>query len=86
MEALDSIKGSYAWRSVLHGREALRKGARWRVGNGEDINIWGEAWLPSVLTPQVNNPMGIDFLEIKVSSLINPHTQNWDMDLLQAMF
>lgn len=86
LEALDSIKGSYAWRSVLHGREALRKGARWRVGNGEDISIWGEAWLPSILTPQVNNPMGIDFLKIKVSSLINPHTQNWDMDLLQAMF
>ena len=86
MEASDSINGSYAWRSILHGREILRKGAWWRVGNGEDISIWGEAWLPSISIPRVNNPMGIDFLEIKVSLLINSHTRNWDMDLLQDLF
>ena len=86
MEASDSIKRSYAWRSILHGREILRKGAQWRVGNEEDISIWGKAGLPSVSIPQVNNPMGIDFPEIKISLLINSHTRNWDMDLLQALF
>lgn len=86
MEASDSIKGSYAWRSILHGREILRKGAQWRVGNGKDISIWGKAGLPSVSIPRVNNPMGIDFPEIKISLLINSHTRNWDMDLLQALF
>ena len=30
--------------------------------------------------------MGIDFPEIKISLLINSHTRNWDMDLLQALF
>ena len=64
----------------------LKKGARWRVGNRKDISIWGAAWLPSTSEPKVSNPMGIDFPEVKGSSLINPHTHSWDVDLLQAMF
>ena len=55
------------------------------MGNGKDISIWGAPWLLSTSEPKVNNPMGIDFLEIKVNSLINPHTRNWDMDLLKAL-
>lgn len=39
MEATDSRSGSYAWRSILKGRDVLQRGARWRVGNGESIKI-----------------------------------------------
>ena len=34
------------------------------MGNGKDISILGAPWLPSTAKPKVNNPMGIDFLEI----------------------
>ena len=64
LEVLNNAKGSYAWQSILHGREVLKKGARWRMGNGKDISISGAPWLPSTAKPKVNNPMGIDFLEI----------------------
>ena len=30
--------------------------------------------------------MGIDFPEVRVNSLINAQTRNWDVDLLQALF
>ena len=56
------------------------------MGNGEDISIWGTTWLPSTSERKVSNPMGIDFPEVKVNSLINPHTCSWDVDLLQALF
>ena len=56
------------------------------MGNGEDISIWSDAWLPSISTPQVSDLMGIDFPEVKVNSLINPHMRSWDVDLLQALF
>lgn len=56
------------------------------MGNGKDISIWGAAWLPSTSKPKASNPMGIDFPEVKVSSLINPLTRSWDVDLLQALF
>ena len=56
------------------------------MSNGKDISIWGAAWLPSTSEPKVSNPMGIDFPKVKVSSLINPHTRSWDVDLLRALF
>ena len=39
MEAPDDLNGSYAWRSLLKGREVLWRGARWRVGTGETIKV-----------------------------------------------
>lgn len=86
LEAPNSTKGSYAWRSILHGREVLKKGARWCVGNGEDISVWGDAWLPSKEEPGLVNPMGINFPEIRVSSLIKPSTQSWNDELLRGLF
>ena len=40
MEAADSRLGSYAWKSILRGRDIIKKGAIWRIGSGEKINIW----------------------------------------------
>ena len=70
LEALMTSKGSYAWQSILQGREVLKKGARWCVGNGDDISIWGDVWLPSLDNPRIAIPLGINFPEIRVRS---PH-------------
>ena len=40
LEATDSRMGSYAWKSILIGRNIIQRGSRWRVGNGEKISIW----------------------------------------------
>ena len=55
------------------------------MGNGKDISIWSDAWLPSIFTPKVSNPMEIEFPEVKVNSPINAYMRNWDVDLLQAL-
>ncbi|KAK9999651.1 hypothetical protein SO802_019254 [Lithocarpus litseifolius] len=41
MEATDSTSTSYAWRSILKGRDFLLKGAKWRVGCGKSISVKG---------------------------------------------
>ena len=40
MEASDSRMGSYTWKSIFVGREVIKRGSRWRIGNGEKVNIW----------------------------------------------
>ena len=37
----------------MYGRDVLKRGARWRVGNGESIKIWWHHWLPRKHPPPV---------------------------------
>jgi hypothetical protein len=37
---------SYTWWSILSGIDLLKKGIIWRVGDGSNIKIWQDAWLP----------------------------------------
>ncbi len=34
-----TTRGSYAWQSILKARQVIARGAVWRVGNGQSINI-----------------------------------------------
>lgn len=35
-------KPSYIWRSLVAAQEVVRKGMRWRVGNGQSIRVWDD--------------------------------------------
>ena len=35
MEATDSRMGSYAWKSILRGRDIIQRRELWRIGSGE---------------------------------------------------
>ena len=76
---------SYAWRSILHGVQALQKGLIWRVGNGENINIWLDPWIPNGANQRPATPKGRTILT-KVADLIDPNTGLWDRDLVEAVF
>ena len=86
MEASNSHSGSYAWQSILKGRDVLLKGARWRVGSGESISVWLDAWLPSLEHPRIQSPIVVGFEDIKVQDLIDPVTHSWDDCLIQGLF
>jgi hypothetical protein len=38
--------GSFSWRSILHGRDLLKTGLIWRIGNGNSIDAWKDNWIP----------------------------------------
>ena len=39
MEAKDSRRGSYTWKSVLKGRDVIAQGACWWIGDGKSMKI-----------------------------------------------
>ena len=86
MEAKEGYGGSYAWRSILKGREVIRRRVTWRVGNGESIKLWGDKWLPSLQSPSLQTPLTIELQNAKVSSLINHSTHQWNVQLLPNLF
>jgi len=50
LEVLEKPGISYAWRSIVRRVPALKKGLIWRVGDGTQIDIWSDPWIPDGLT------------------------------------
>ncbi|KAK9929437.1 hypothetical protein M0R45_026537 [Rubus argutus] len=71
---------SYAWRSILHGRDVLNAGIRRHIGDGRTTNIWTEPWLPGEDLSSYFN-LGV----LLVSELLSaPGT--WNIPLLSELF
>ncbi|WZY69216.1 hypothetical protein YC2023_001456 [Brassica napus] len=85
---MNSGKGyrpSYAWRSILFGRELLNKGLMKSIGNGNSTFVWSHNWILDE-TPRrpINKQPEID-INLRVSSLIGDDGQ-WDVNKLQCRF
>lgn len=85
---LDCGKGyrpSYAWRSILFGRELLVKGLVKSIGNGNLTSVWVEKWiLDGVPRRPVNRQYNID-VNSKVAELLGGE-DTWNMDMLTELF
>ncbi|CAN1846005.1 LINE-1 retrotransposable element ORF2 protein [Linum perenne] len=47
---------SFAWHSILSTQSLLHRGYRWRVGNGQRINVWSDPWLKENNRRYVESP------------------------------
>lgn len=85
MTAACPSSGSYTFRSILHGRDLLREGLVWRIGDGTRINIHHDAWIPRSGNMK---PLGQVFIPgvIKVADLLTADGTNWDTARVDAMF
>jgi hypothetical protein len=57
----------------------------WRVGDGSQINIWLDPWLPRGTTRRPVTPRGRTVLT-RVADLIDPATGSWDRELIGDNF
>ena len=71
---------SYVWRSIFNSLEIIRKGTRWRVGNGKMIHIWEDRWLPTPTTHKVCSPQQDIGDFPMVSSLFDEVSRCWKVD------
>ncbi|KAI4988382.1 hypothetical protein ZWY2020_030012 [Hordeum vulgare] len=75
---------SAVWRGIEHGLELVKKGMLWRVGNGSNIRVWREPWIPrgtpfTPITPKRNCRLN------RVSDFLNDHGC-WRVELLHQYF
>ncbi|KAM1166342.1 hypothetical protein PS1_025968 [Malus domestica] len=45
IEAKRGHRASWAWASLLKGRDIISGGAHWQVMNGQSIQLWVDRWL-----------------------------------------
>lgn len=77
-----ATNASHGWRSVLAGREILKQGTGWEVGNGESIHVWGEPWLSLAYPLGPMGPPTAGSSTLMVSDLLCPLTNTWRRDLV----
>ena len=64
------------------GRDIIKCGAIWRIGDGKSVNIWGDRWLPQWHSPMILSPQIGGLVEAKVHSLIDEDGRCWRTDLI----
>lgn len=56
----------------------------WQVGDGNNISIWKDNWIPSMEGPPKSNFVSTAIS--KVSDLMDSSTKTWKLDILEALF
>ncbi|XP_043694289.1 uncharacterized mitochondrial protein AtMg00310-like [Telopea speciosissima] len=49
LEAKVGSNPSWAWRSIIQGREVLKASLIWRISDGSKMNIWKDNYVPTLL-------------------------------------
>ncbi|XP_070667358.1 uncharacterized protein [Malus domestica] len=82
-EATKGGRASWAWSSILTGRDLLKLGSHWQILGGQDVRVWVDKWLPS-LSLGHSLPFGSVPVtsSLRVSSLICPVSRRWDLNFL----
>jgi hypothetical protein len=86
MKAKLGSKPSFAWRSMLAGRELLEAGMICRTGDGKSVAIWADRWIPRPTTFLVMSPCNTLPLAAHVEELITGNPLKWNRGLIHSIF
>ncbi|GLT34775.1 hypothetical protein SLA2020_092720 [Shorea laevis] len=84
-EARKGSHPSWVWSSILKGRDIVQLGARWNVGNGQDILVYQDKWIPTLPGFQVTTVPDTNSLFSYVCELLDHHGE-WDITKLHDCF
>ena len=70
----------------MAAQHIVRQGMRWRVGNGNKIQIWSNKWLPTPTTFKVISPQNTLGDQAMVSDLIDRSLGVWKAELVHRIF
>ncbi|KAF7842396.1 reverse transcriptase [Senna tora] len=85
LSAKRGARASWAWSSLLEGRDLLAKGLIWSVGDGNAVKAWMDPWIPNApgFKP-LSRPLHAGGLEVKVNEFIS--NGRWNVELLRCWF
>ena len=86
LSANNGPRPSYAWRSIQFGKELLVLGIKKKLGNGNTIFVWVDAWIEDDIPrrPLMKN-IFVDLL-LCVDKLIDKENRCWNLNTLHDLF
>ena len=70
----------------MKGRELIKCGLKWRIGNGSQVRIFHDAWLPGSQQGKVLSPVFESHANALVYSLINHDDRCWKVAEIDRLF
>ncbi|XP_026383899.1 uncharacterized protein LOC113279420 [Papaver somniferum] len=77
-------KKSWVWTSKCKGLDIIRDNHGWELGNGKDIQIWNDKWLPNGKFPKPKDVNDMHLVH-KVSDIID-NRGNWNFALISNLY
>lgn len=82
-ESVRNPQESHNWKALHEGIQWLRWGMKWILGDGQNIQVWEDHWIPGgTLHSRIEGPLMPNEEQWLVSSLWNDHA--WTLDFLQV--
>ena len=66
-------------------RSVITSGIRWRIGNGERINMWKDPWIKDNLSFKPTTLVTDGMVDLKVSTLWSHEMHCWNEGLLKEL-
>ncbi|KAL6269322.1 hypothetical protein ACE6H2_026233 [Prunus campanulata] len=85
LKASKGARASWAWASMLEGREVIIRGSQRQILNGTRVRLWIDKWFP--VSPDGRlHPINDELADenVFVSEIINPITKSWDLSNLEG--
>lgn len=73
---------SFVWKSICDARCVLKRGTRWKIGNGRSVSVWYDTCLPRLSTLPC---LDIDLVNLKVCDLLLS-SGDWNETLVRSIF
>ncbi|CAL5415865.1 unnamed protein product [Camellia sinensis] len=85
LEAVKGRRASWAWASILQGRNVLMEGLRWQIHSGANVQFWKDKWVPTLTKFKLFTPVPDGSVISKVEDVIDSTCQRWKVDVLRTL-
>lgn len=77
-------KASFVWKSLLHGRDLLRQGLKYAIGDGSCVKAWIDPWL-LVHPPRPPRPKNNIINDIRVKDFLQKSGKGWNENKIRDL-
>lgn len=85
LEARKGPRATWMWSSFMEGKEKLKEGALWRIGDGDNVRIWKDAWVTGIHKQRlVLRNGGSEVSDMRVCCLIDSEMWCWKLNMLEG--
>ncbi|CAH9067596.1 unnamed protein product [Cuscuta epithymum] len=77
---------SFIWRSIVETQNILKNNIRRRVGNGIEVQVWADAWLPGEGEGRVSSTRPTGIRDMNVAALRDITGKKWNGERISNIF